>query len=299
MEKTLSISNFVNVSRFHITVIAALGVFTFGWLFTGLYPWLLTAVVAFDWFIVNLTNRIVDIEEDSANRIPGAAFALRNRNFFIAVLSVILVVSLAFVHFLNPAITPLRVLGHLLGVFYNWPLLPGARRLKELYFWKNTASAAGFMITVFGYPLADLVWSGRYPGFPPGISWGTVLFSAIFFFLFEVSYEVIYDLRDVRGDALAGIRTYPVVHGERAAATIIDGLMLSSMAALAIGYGLGVIPWRIFIMIAVPPIQFVVYKRALKTGISAADCIHITWMGAGLMVIYHLWVILGLPGTEL
>ena len=29
--------------------------------------------------------------------------------------------------------------------------------------------------------------------------------------MFELSYEVIYDLRDREGDALAGVRTYPVV----------------------------------------------------------------------------------------
>ncbi len=49
---------FLGAGRFHITAIAALGVFTFGWLFTGRYQWLLTLVCALDWFIVNLTNRV-------------------------------------------------------------------------------------------------------------------------------------------------------------------------------------------------------------------------------------------------
>ena len=33
-------------------------------------------------------------------------------------------------------ITPLRIAYHLLGFAYNWPLLPGRRRIKQLYFWK-------------------------------------------------------------------------------------------------------------------------------------------------------------------
>ena len=125
----------------------------------------------------------------------------------------------------------------------------------------------------------------------------TVVFSALFLFLFVLSFEVIYDLRDVEGDKLAGIRTYPVVHGERTAIYIVDGLLFSSVVFLALGYVSGFVPWRIFIMAAAPLIQYVVYKRALRRGISAKDCILLTWIGAALFIIYHLWVLLDLPGT--
>jgi hypothetical protein len=43
-------------------------------------------------------------------------------------------------------VTGLRVAYHSLGLAYNWPLLPGGRRIKQLYFFKNSASAAGFLI---------------------------------------------------------------------------------------------------------------------------------------------------------
>jgi len=290
---------FADISRLHITAIAALGVFTFGWLFTGVYPWLLTAVCALDWFIVNLINRTVDLEEDKANIIMETGFVDRNRRLLKRIALMLLLVSLVVVHFLNPAITGLRIACHLLGAFYNWPLLPGRRRLKQLYFWKNNASAVGFLITVFGYPLATGWWGHRSHHFPPGVTWETVVFAAVFFFLFEISYEVIYDLRDVKGDALAGIRTYPVVHGERAAIYIVDGLIFSCMAVLAIGYLFDFVPWRIFIMIAAPFLQLVVYKHALRRGISAKDCIRITWMGVAMLLVYHMWVIADLPGVGL
>jgi len=290
---------FADISRFHITAIAVLGVFTFGWLFTGVYPWLLTAVCALDWYIVNLINRTVDIEEDRANIITETEFVERNRRLLLRVVFVLLLISLVVVHFLNPAITGLRIACHLLGAFYNWPLLPGRRRLKHLYFWKNNASAVGFLITVFGYPLATACWGDRSHSFPTGVTWETVVFTAVFFFLLEISYEVIYDLRDVKGDALAGIRTYPVVHGERTTIYIVDGLIFSSMAVLAIGYLFAFVPWRIFIMIAAPFLQLVVYKRSLRRGISAKDCIRITWMGVAMLFIYHMWVIAGLPGVGL
>jgi 4-hydroxybenzoate polyprenyltransferase len=283
----------------HITAIGALGIFTFGLLFTGDYPWFLTGVCAFDWFFVNLINRIVDIKEDDANAIPGTEFLAKYQGRFVLFGFVLLLVSLVIVHFVNPAITGLRMTCHLMGVLYNWPFLPGGRRLKELYFWKNMASAVGFLLTVFGYPLVTLTWKKGFHHFPPGISWVTVVFSAFFFLLFVLSYEVIYDLRDVNGDTLTGIRTYPVVHGEPTAIRIVDGFIFSSVLVLTTGYVCGFVPWRIFIMTGAPVIQYVVYKRALARGISAKDCTFITWLGVFLFLIYHFWVVVDLPGARL
>jgi 4-hydroxybenzoate polyprenyltransferase len=290
---------FADISRIHITAIAALGVFTFGWLFVGTYQWLITAVCALDWYIVNLINKTVDLEEDSANEITGTVFVHRKRRLLLSIVFPFLLVSLIVVHFLNPAITLLRITCHALGFFYNFHFLPGKRRLKQMYFWKNNASAVGFLITVFGYPLATACWGNQPHCFPPGISWATVMFSAVFFYLFESSYEVIYDLRDVKGDAVAGIRTYPVVHGIPRAIHIVDGLILSSIAVLSMGYLLTLVPWRIFVMGAAPFLQLVFYKNAMRRGITAKDCIRITWMGVAMLVTYHLWVVAGLPGLGL
>jgi 4-hydroxybenzoate polyprenyltransferase len=299
MEGRGTLRAFASVGRLHITFIAALGTFTFGWLFMDKYPWFLTGICALDWYFVNLFNRIVDLKEDEANEIRGTDFLVRHRRWLLGLCFALLLVSFVLVHLLNPAITPLRITCHLMGLFYNWPLLPGRRRLKQQYFWKNTTSALGFLFTVLGYPLATLARETGLHHFPPGITWVTVVFSALFLFLFVLSYEVIYDLRDVQGDTLAGIRTYPVVHGERTAIHMVDGLLFSSMVILAVGYLSNFVPWRIFIMAAAPVIQYVVYKRALRRGISAKDCIVLTWIGALLFIIYHLWVLADLPGARL
>ena len=291
--------NLAAACRLHITAIAALGVFTFGWLFLGRYPWLITGVCALDWFLVNLANRVVDLPEDEANLITAAGFVAAHRGLILGFFAGVLIVSLIVVHFLNPAITGLRVAGHVLGVCYNWPLLPARRRLKQIYILKNTASALGFMITVFGYPLATLAWGDGPHEFPPGITWATVIFAGVFFFLFEISYEVIYDLRDIKGDTLARVRTFPVVHGVKTAVRIIDALTWASVAVLALGYVLNFVPWRICIMASAPIIQFALYKRALKQGITPGFCMGITWLGAALLLVYNLWVLAGLPGANL
>lgn len=288
----------LSVSRLHIVAIAALGCFTFGWIFTGIYVWSVCGVCALDWFLVNLLNRAVDSVEDLVNGITGAEAVARQRRVVVASGLSLLAVSLVLLHMLMPELTILRVGYHLLGVLYNWRLLPGGRRIKELYFWKNTASATGFLITVFGYPLAHVL-SGRGGALEADITLPGIGLAGLFFFLFELSYEVIYDLRDRRGDEAAGVSTYAVVHGERGAVRIIDALLVGSMAVLVGAYLWGQVPWRLAIMAAAPLIQLILYKRALRRGIRARDCITLTWLGAALLAIYHLWVVLDLPGARL
>jgi 4-hydroxybenzoate polyprenyltransferase len=286
-----------HASRLHIAALAAMGVFTFGWLFLGSCPLFLTAVCALDWYIVNLANRIVDLKEDRANAIAGTELVFLHRRALLISAIFLLATSIVAVHLVNPAITGLRISCHVLGVFYNWPLLPGKRRLKQLYFWKNTASVTGFLLTVFGYPLATLVWNQADYRFPPDITWVTVWVSGLFFFLFVLSYEIIYDLRDIKGDKLAGINTYPVAHGEQTAGKIIDALLFGSIVIISGSYALDLVPWRIFIMVSAPILQYVIYKKAFRRGMTAKDCTFMTWLGVGMFIIYHLWILANLPGS--
>ncbi len=295
-----SLRVFMSISRLHIVAIATLGTFTFGWLFTGQHLWLLSLICALDWFVVNLLNRVVDLEEDKVNRITGVAFVDDHRKALTVLGFTVLGGSLLATALLLPelpALTPLRLAFHALGLAYNWPILPGRRRIKQLYFWKNTASALGFVITVFLFPLATVDWGTNPALMPPGISLSTIVLSGLFFVLFELSYEVIYDLRDEPGDRAANVMTYPVVHGIDGAMRIVDALIAASALALIVGFAAGLVPWRIFVMILAPILNLVTYKRAMRRGITSADCIRLTWLGAALLVAYHLWIALGLPGV--
>ena len=53
-----------------------------------------------------------------------------------------------------------------------------------------------------------------------------------FFFVFEHTFEVLYDLRDVDGDRAVGVPTYPVVHGPRVSASIVYALCGLSVVPL-------------------------------------------------------------------
>lgn len=284
-----------SISRLHIVAIAAMGTFTFAWIFTGEHRYDLATVAALDWFLVNLLNRVVDLREDQLNGIVGTDFVARHKRTLVVFGFVLLAASFVGVHLLVAAtLWPLRAAFHALGLAYNWPILPGKRRIKQLYFWKNTASAVGFLLTVFGFPLAASDWGARLA---PGVGWVTVLAGASFFFLFELSYEVLYDLRDAPGDRAADVRTYAVVHGERTALRLVDALCVLSVLSIAVAYTFGLVPWRLAVLGVGPVVQIAIAHHIVRRGITSGDCVGITWLGAGLLFTYHVWVALGLPGA--
>jgi 4-hydroxybenzoate polyprenyltransferase len=291
-DHTSPLLTFLYVSRMHIVAIASLGTLTFGWLFTGIHAPALALVAAVDWFLVNLVNRVVDLPEDRANRIAGTELVSRRQGAIVAGSIGLLVASFVVVQVVEPSLWPLRLGYHLLGLVYNVPLLPGSRgrrvRLKELYLVKNTASALGFVITVFGYPLAAL-------GGELAVGWPYVATMLVFFFFSELSYEVVYDLRDVDGDRLQNVRTFPVVHGRTVTRRIIYGMLGTSALALALGYASSAIDWAGFVMGVGLVVQLVAYRRFDARGVTARDCIVLTLTGAGLLAAYNAWVLTGLP----
>lgn len=279
-----------SIARFHIVVIAATGTLTFGWALCGERSTWLTLLCASDWFVVNLLNRVVDLREDAANGIRGTELVARNKRAFLVTGFGALAVSFVLTALFAPVLLPLRIAFHFLGFAYNWPLLPGRRRIKELAFWKNTASATGFLLTVFGYPLAMLPRKAD-------VSLLTILAAGLFFFLFELSYEVLYDLRDVEGDRLADVRTWPVLLGPTAAWRIAASQMIGALVVVIVAYLAHVLPWRVAVMGLAPLVQLVVASRIVKRGITTKDCVGLTWMGTALLASYHVWERLGLPGT--
>jgi len=298
MRRALTPRLLASISRLHIVAIAMLAGLTFGWLFTGAYSFSAMLLIGCDWFLVNLLNRPADLKEDQENNIYGSDFVGRHRRGILGLGVGSLVLSFALtIALLSPLTNILRAAFHLLGAAYNWRVLPGQRRIKELYFWKNFASAVGFLITVFGYPLS--LHPATILVLPAGVTVTGIACFALFFLLFELSYEVIYDLRDRVGDEASGVKTYAVVHGSDTATKIAYLLAVGGMVVLAVAYGGGFIPWRLFVMIVAPVVQIAGLRWATARGITSAYCVGITWLGAALLLAYNLWAWAGLPGVGL
>ncbi len=285
----------LSICRYHIILVAMAAAVVFGWLFTGVYPLALMFIVALDWFSINLLNRVTDLEEDTRNAIDGTARVSRNKKTLTMGVGGSLLGSFVVTHSIWPQITLLRVCVHCIGIAYNYRVIPtfhGLSRLKEIYFFKNFGSSVLFVLTCFAYPLAC---------YERVADWWTIVILTVFFLLYEQTYEIIYDLRDIVGDRHEKVPTYPVVHGPERARQIIDCLLAASIILLAIGSVCGHLGVRELLMGVAPILQFVLYRRWFRRGVSPKDCIVMTNLGTALLVFFlvgnWLWLAAGLPAN--
>lgn len=282
--------------RLHIVAIAVCATVTFGYLFRGAYPVGLALLCGFDWCIVNLLNRATDVDEDRLNGIAATEFVARHARALVALSLAALVGSLAWGFAALPtSLAAVRVLFHALGLGYSYRIVPtprGMRRFKDLYVFKNSMSAFMFVLSVGLYPLLGL--GGALTMSPAGVA------AVIgFFFVFEHTFEVLYDLRDVDGDRAVGVPTYPVVHGAQTSARIIYALCAASGLGLLAARAVGVVLTREALMVAAPVAQALFLRARGPDRVSRADCVGATYAGAAMLLVYlvgtHLWQRAGLP----
>lgn len=288
-----------SILRIHIVLIAMTAAVTFGWILTGTYPWAVALVGGVDWILINLLNRVTDLKEDLANGIRGTERVARAQRGVLIAWVALFVGSFAVTIALLPELTGWRAVVQLIGMGYSWRLVPtpkGLRRFKDLYFFKNFMSACLFVLTVFIYPLVAADWRIVYPGGAAAVVW-----LAVFFVAFEITYEILYDLRDLEGDRLANVPTYPVVHGPERARQIIDGLLALSAAVLVAAFLSGAIGVRELLMLAAPGVQLLFYRPRLRRGLTTGDCIALTHLGTALLALFligtALWARAGLPAN--
>ena len=267
--------------RPHIVAIAGLAAVVFGWVFSGQLAWVAGGLAAFDWCVLNLFNRIADVPEDERNGVSGTEYVRQNAGFLMRGAFIALGVSLIGAQRLGMPLMVLRLAFHAGGFVYSFP-----PRLKEMFLVKNVFSGLLFIVSVIGYPIA-------LGGVMPPVS--EILFLSTFFLPLEVTYELIYDLRDVDGDAASGIVTLPVKWGAPRTRALIELLLALSAASLLAGYLLGVLRWRELVMIAAPLQQAIVLRVWIPREVRKKDAIGITWLGAAQLASYVGWVLLGLP----
>jgi geranylgeranylglycerol-phosphate geranylgeranyltransferase len=66
--------------------------------------------------------------------------------------------------------------------------------------------------------------------------WKPLIFPALFAFLFHLGREIIKDIEDVEGDRVYGLKTLPVVFGEKKSRRLIQGIFLLLIALTPIPY---------------------------------------------------------------
>ena len=291
------VADAASILRVHIILIGVTAALLFGWVFTDRYVWGVALLGGLDWLLINLLNRVTDLEEDLANGIRGTERLVGAARPVLTLWLVLEAASFAWTAAVWPELLGWRVAVQAIGVGYSYRVVPtpwGLRRFKDLYFFKNFMSAVLFVLTVFVYPLATAGWTLTYPG-----GAGAVMGLAVFFVAFEITYEILYDMRDLEGDRLARVPTYPVVHGLERSRQIIDGLLALSAVTLAALFFAGLIGVRELLMVVAPGVQLAFYRPRYRRGLTTRDCIALTHLGSALLALFlvgtRLWIDAGLP----
>ncbi|NTW52985.1 MAG: UbiA family prenyltransferase [Chlorobiaceae bacterium] len=193
-------------NKFHLSLLSAFGAASWSLYFDiPINGWAISSVF-FLTFSIYQYNRLTDDIEDATNDPESLKYALKNEAFITYVtFYLISIISLVIAfQFGRPAFwTTALIIA--IGLIYNRKCFPailsrhlnGARRLKDIYIVKNLTPPLDWATALV---LLPLMFAGRPLSLKAWICWGYVFVCAFFI-------EVMWDMRDRRGDLLSGIRT--------------------------------------------------------------------------------------------
>ncbi|MFC4359088.1 UbiA family prenyltransferase [Halobium salinum] len=180
-------------------------------------------------FSIYVHNDLTDLEEDSINDPDGVRFVKRWSGHLelAATMSYALALGLALLG--GPLALLLTLFPGVVGALYSKDLIRvgSARRLKEVLVVNTTVVAVAWAAVVALLPLA-------YAGLP--IRAGGVLMFLVFVLRTFIAGELL-NIRDVSGDAAAGVSTLPLAIGAgrtRLVLYALDALTLGLLAAAAV-----------------------------------------------------------------
>ena len=181
-------------------------------------PALVSIMILVSFSVYNL-NRKTDEAEDEINHQERFSFTKRFEKhlFFAALISY--AVALGICSLSGPAVLLVGLIPLISGILYSVPLFPETwhfHRLKEIPLLKNLLVAGAWALTL---TLLPVYASNLLPGIP-------ALLTILFFFNYVFMASVLPDIRDREGDALVGVRTIPVIIGDRNTKALLTSVTL-------------------------------------------------------------------------
>jgi len=201
-----NVPNYFFRNKLHLSILSSLGAASWSVYFDiPINGWAILCVFLLT-FSIYQDNRLTDEREDATNDPEGLKNALKHETLITYVTFYLLsFVSLVIAfQFGQPAfLTTALVI--VIGFLYNHRCFPafisrrlnGARRLKDIFIVKNLTPPIDWATALVFLPL---FFEGQTLSAKAWISWGYMYVCAFF-------VEVMWDMRDHRGDLLSGIRT--------------------------------------------------------------------------------------------
>lgn len=245
----LLLMNYFFRNKIHLSLLSALGAAMWSLYFGIAVNLWCVAVVFLLTLSIYQYNRLTDDVEDAINdpdnltRAKASSFLI-HYIFFYALTAIALFISAFFgwtVFFTTLFIA-------LVGFLYNEKCFPdwltkqlnGARRLKDMYIVKNLAPPVDWATAMV---LLPLLFEGKLLSLKVWVCWGYVFVCAFFI-------EVMWDIRDRKGDALAGIKTIANTFSLlRTKTFLISSSALSGVALFAITFN-GLLPQHTYFLLS-------------------------------------------------
>ncbi|HPJ83752.1 MAG TPA: UbiA family prenyltransferase [Methanothrix sp.] len=199
-----------------------------GYVLLGEPPGILTCMIVFlVSFSVYSLDKIADLDKDVVNMPQRRSFLYGRKRL---VLSCSLAAyALAFILTLlsTPIAIPIVLLPLVANAFYGTKLLPGVPRLKDIPVMKNVVVASIWALITTLMPALSV-------GCPGAFNIASVLY---FMFVKTFVDTVLYDMRDVEGDRLNGVRTIPVMLGTRRTTVLLLAVNSTLLSLLPFMHG--------------------------------------------------------------
>lgn len=226
--------------RLHVVLCATTATWAWGQLTSSRLAIGHLLVVSFMMLFIYEWNRLFDTREDRINSTRQAVFTKRKKYNLTLISICALVISIFLAIFLSniPSLSILIIVATL-GFLYSTPLSGKATRLKNIPILKNLTSATGWALLTVIYPAVDISNS---------ISVDQVI-AAVLMFLTVWCVELIWDIRDWKGDKSANIRTIPVLRGLRESRIWIHSINIISATLLLSAIAMRALPilWSVIL----------------------------------------------------
>lgn len=193
-------------NKLHLSLLSALAAASWSVYFDiPVNQWVILSVFLLT-FSIYQDNRLTDEIEDAVNDPESLINAIKHDLLITYVLFYLFsLISIAISFRFGPSAFWATTFIVVIGYLYNHKCFPaflsrrlnGARRLKDIYIVKNLTPPLDWATALVFLPL---FFEGRSLSFKAWVCWGYVFICAFFI-------EVMWDMRDRRGDRLSGIKT--------------------------------------------------------------------------------------------
>ena len=144
-------------------------------------------------------NKLTDMAEDSINVPERINFIYGRKQFILITALGSYLLSIPLVFFAAPLAVPIVFVPILANLLYGSKLLPGIPRLKDIPVMKNVIVAISWALVCTLLPSVEI----------SNVPMATILL-VLYFMLVKVFINtILYDIRDVEGDRVAGVKTIP------------------------------------------------------------------------------------------